>query len=76
MNESSAVLCSSWASTVHSPGPARRGGPLDRGVLVAHACALHPHPAQPDVGDVGMRWATAQYEGIRSYRRRSGHVAA
>jgi hypothetical protein len=76
MNEWSAVPFSSWAGTVHAPGPVRRGGPLDRGVLVAHACALHPRPVHADVADVGMHGAIAWYEGTQSCRTRSGHVAA
>ena len=76
MNESNAVPVSSWVSTVHTPGPVRRGGPRGLGALAGHACALHPRPGQPDVDDIGMRWAIAWYEGIQSYRKRSGHVAA
>jgi hypothetical protein len=77
MNESSAVPVSSWASTVHAPGP-RSGGPRDRGVQAGHACALHPRPVQPDVDDVGMRWAIAWYRNIQSRTSRlgDGHVAA
>lgn len=76
MNESSAVPASSWASTSHAPGPARRGGPQDHGGTFGHTCALHPHHGQPDADDIGMRWAIAWYEGIQSYRKRSGHVGA
>ncbi len=73
MNEWSAVRFNSWAGTVHAPGPVRHGGPLGRDVLVAHACALHPRPLH---ADVGVQGAIARYEGTRSYRTRSGHVAA
>lgn len=78
MNESSAVPISSWASTVHVPGPVRRGGLRDTGVLVGHACSLHPRPARPDVDDVGMGWAIAWYRNTQSRTSRlgDGHVAA
>jgi hypothetical protein len=78
MNESSAVRASSWASTSHTPGPIRRGGLPDHGVLAGQACVLHPHPGQPDVDDIGMRWAIAWYRNIQSRTSRlgDGHVAA
>jgi hypothetical protein len=78
MKESSAVRASSWASTVHTPGPVRRGGPEDRSVVLGHACALHPHHGQPDGDDIGMRWAVAWYHNIQSRTSRlgDGHVAA
>jgi hypothetical protein len=42
------------------------------------ACRLHPHPGQPDVDDIGMRWAIAWYRNIqsRTSRLEDGHVAA
>ena len=78
MNESSAVRASSWACTINAPGPARRGGPQDDGVLAGQARELHPHPGQPDVDDIGMRWAIAWYRSIQSRTSRlgDGHVAA
>ena len=78
MNESSAARASSWAGTVHTPGPVSRGGPRDPGVRAAQACELHPHPGQPDVDDIGMRWAIAWYRNIqsRTSRLEDGHVAA
>ncbi len=78
MNESRAVRGGSWANTVHTPGPVRRGDARDPGVLAGQARQLHPHPAQPDVDDVGMRWAIAWYRNIQSRTSRSGenHVAA
>jgi len=78
MNESSAARASSWASTIHTPGPVRRGGPRDLGVRAGQACELHPHPGQPDVDDIGMRWAIAWYRNIqsRTSRLEDGHVAA
>jgi hypothetical protein len=78
MNESSAVNASSWASTVHTPGPARRGGPRDRGVPAGHACALRPYHGQLDSDEIGVRWALAWYRNIQSRTSRlgDGHVAA
>jgi hypothetical protein len=78
MNEWSAVPVSSWASTVHTPGPVRRRGTRDRGALYGHACALHPRPGQPDADEIGMRWAIAWYRNIQSRTSRlgDGHVAA
>ena len=77
MNESSAVRASSWARTIHAPGPERRGG-WDRGGLASRVCALHPHHGHPDVDDIGMRWAIAWYRNVQSRTSRSGesHVAA
>jgi hypothetical protein len=78
MNESSTARASSWASTIHTPGPVRRGVPRDHAVLAGQACELHPHPGQPDVDDIGMRWAIACYRSIQSRTSRlgDGHVAA
>ena len=78
MNESSAARASSWAGTVHTPGPESRGGPRDHGVCASQACELHPHSGQPNVDDIGMRWAIAWYRNIQSRTSRSGvsHVAA
>jgi hypothetical protein len=78
MNESSAVRANSWASTIHTPGSVRRGGPRDLGVRAGQACELHLHPGQPDVDDIGMRWAIAWYRRIqsRTSRLEDGHVAA
>ena len=78
MNESSAVRTSSWASTIHTPGPVRRRAPRDLGVRGGQARELHPHPGQPDVDDIGMRWAIAWYRTIQSRTSRLGvsHVAA
>jgi hypothetical protein len=78
MNGSSVVLATSWASTVHTPGPVRRGGPQDHGAVFGHTCTLHPHHGQPDVDDISMRWAVAWYHNIRSMTSKLGetHVAA
>jgi hypothetical protein len=78
MNESSAARASSWASTIHTPGPVRRGGSRDLGLRGGQTRELHPHPGQPDVEDIGMRWAIAWYRNIQSRTSRSedGHVAA
>jgi hypothetical protein len=78
MNESSAARASSWASTIHTPGPARRGGFRDLGLLGGQTRELHPHPGQPHVDDIGMRWAIAWYRNTQSRTSRSedGHVAA
>ena len=78
MNESSAVRANSWASTVHAPGPARPGGPQDHGVLAGQNREQHPHHRQPDVDDIGMRWALAWYRNIQSRTSKlgDGHVAA
>jgi len=78
MNESSAARASSWASTIHTPGQVRRGGPRDPGARAGQACELHPHPGQPEVDDIGMRWAIAWYRNIqsRTSRLEDGHVAA
>jgi len=78
MNESSAARASSRASAIHTPGPVRRDGPQDLEVRAGQACELHPHPGQPDVDDIGMRWAIAWYRNIqsRTSRLEDGHVAA
>ena len=78
MNEWSVVRAGSWASTIHTPGPVRRGGPRDHEALAGRACALHPHHGQPDADDIGMRWALAWYRNIqsRASRLEDGHVAA
>ena len=78
MNESSVVRASSWAGTIHTPGPVRHGGPRDHGVRAGRACELHQHPGQQDVDDIGMRWAVAWYRNIqsRTSRLEDGHVAA
>lgn len=78
MNESSAVRASTWASTVHKPGPSRRRGPRDHEVILSRTCALHPHHGQPDVDDIGMHWAAAWYRNTRSMTSKLGetHVAA
>ena len=78
MNEWSAVPTSSWASTVHTPGPTRRRGRRDRGALAGQACELHPSPGQPNVDDIGMRWALVWYHNIRPMTSKlgDGHVAA
>jgi hypothetical protein len=78
MNKSSAARDSSWAGTVHTPGPVSRGFPRDHGVRAGQACQLHPHSGQPNVDDIGMRWAIAWYRNIQSRTSRSGvsHVAA
>ena len=78
MNESSAVRVSSWASTVHAPGPARPGGSQDHGVLAGQVRELHPHHGQLDFEEVGVRWAVAWYRNIQSRTSRlgDGHVAA
>jgi hypothetical protein len=78
MNEGSAARANSWASTIYTPGPVRRGGPRDLGVRGGQASELRPHPGQPDVEDIGMRWAIAWYRNIQSgtSRLEDGHVAA
>jgi hypothetical protein len=78
MNESSAARTNSWASTVHTPGPGRRGGLRDHEVVFGQTCAPHPHHGQPDVDDIGMRWAVAWYHNVRSMTSKLGetHVAA
>ena len=60
----------------HGPcaGPVRRGSSWDRGVLVGHACGLHPCPGQPDVGAIGTRWAIAWYCNNQSRTSRLGIV--
>ena len=47
-------------------------------VRAGQACQLHPHSGQPNVDDIGMRWASAWYRNIQSRTSRSGvsHVAA
>ncbi len=77
MNESRAVRAGSWARTIHTPGPERRGG-RDHGELEGRACALHPHHEHLDIDEVDTRWAIAWYRNIQSMTSRSGesHVAA
>ncbi len=76
MDQATTARAGSWARTVHTPGPARRGQ-RDQGVQLAGTqCELNLQQTDPD--DIGMRWAIAWYRNIQSRAARmgDGHVAA
>ena len=57
------------------PNPARRGPHAEASPRVATRRGRHLHAASRADEDLGMRWMTAWYQGIQTYKGER-HVAA